>query len=748
MAAVASLGVVLAVWHFQQEQQQSVEEEKKKRNARGELPKWSGSSSSSSNNAIRSNHTTSSSSSSSLSPRSSNHDDTRTIIGSRIIPEEESSIPVTPPLSLHGEELDNSKTPVISNTTLSTLLEGSETIRALPKVSTNNNSEQETVQRIVDTTRTNTTTNTKISAPAAPTIPPASPPLQQPRLATLAPFDLHQALADSQRKIETTAKSIRPFCGDGVHRRRHHHHESPHHKLRLQACTSPEEAQGYRSRFTLQLVFDQPTSTSSIITTTTQSSPTQSSSLSSSPLLKYAIRQNGQPVLLPGNGDVYHVALPALQDLMQTLLQELNQRPQQYSLLLLPNLTSISFASSWDPSRTRLVTLHYNNDDGGGGGDHDESSSSSSLQGVFGKDSHPEQDAESALELSSSPSSIWIAQAEQLRKACGATLISGRVKRRVLRTPVPQQQQQQQQHVVRIAATGTDDDDNKENNSERQWIESEIGTEDELLLQGHSGWKVSSLPATNNNTSSSLTTRSPRDDPEITKKDHRHDDDDYVDGQVVRLFKPEGAFCHANAHVMYRALSWILSRLSCIRLRHGFDSHVRLLELYCGCGAHTIPIAKTGLVSQIVAIEWDERLVLACQRNLIQNQLLLYQQQEPQQEQPQDDDDNNNINTMVRVLAQDAAKWASSTLRQQEQEQFDVLLVDPPRQGLDESVTALALNPNSEIQDILYISCGKEALLRDLTVLTKEQFGIVDCTLLDLFPGTDSVESLMHLRRL
>ena len=75
---------------------------------------------------------------------------------------------------------------------------------------------------------------------------------------------------------------------------------------------------------------------------------------------------------------------------------------------------------------------------------------------------------------------------------------------------------------------------------------------------------------------------------------------------------------------------------------------------------------------------------------------------------------------------------------------FDVLLVDPPRQGLDEQVIKLATTSN--IKNLLYVSCGRHALKRDLALLDKV-FEIVDILLTDLFPRTDSVETLTHLRR-
>ena len=45
------------------------------------------------------------------------------------------------------------------------------------------------------------------------------------------------------------------------------------------------------------------------------------------------------------------------------------------------------------------------------------------------------------------------------------------------------------------------------------------------------------------------------------------------------------------------------------------------MEMYCGCGAHTLPIAKSGLVDEVVAVEMDGRLAKACLRNCVNNGL-------------------------------------------------------------------------------------------------------------------------------
>ena len=433
----------------------------------------------------------------------------------------------------------------------------------------------------------------------------------------IPPFNLDHALQHSKQKLEETASFLRPFC------------QGASHHLKTEPCTCKEEAQGYRCRFTLQVICQ--------LREQRHGEPDHHGHHQW--ILKFAIRKNREPIALQDGGDSYHIATPALRELMSTLINELNEKPDHYSLLT-TNLTSVSFLSSWDPSRTRLVTLHYD-------------------VAVDGQQDRV----------------LWIAQADALRDKCRATVISGRAKRMLLRTSA--------QEV-------------------REGEESEVGTDDHILLQEHLGWKVSAHS------------------PSSTLKD--------TEGHVVHLFKPEGAFCHPNANVMYRALSWILSRLASIRLRHGFNYQVRMLELYCGCGAHTVPLARSGLVSDLVAVEMDDRLVEACRRNI----------------------QDNGLEAVASVVSADATKWVASMKQKSSSEKdktFDVLLVDPPRQGLDSKVLTFAVNESNKINDIIYISCGREALVRDLGVL-KSHFEPANCTLLDLFPGTDSVESLVHLRRL
>lgn len=72
-----------------------------------------------------------------------------------------------------------------------------------------------------------------------------------------------------------------------------------------------------------------------------------------------------------------------------------------------------------------------------------------------------------------------------------------------------------------------------------------------------------------------------------------------------------------------------------------------------------------------------------------------------------------------------------------------VILVDPPRKGLDDPV-AKALNGTSNAQTLVYVSCGFAALERDLKLLTRWKVDHAQGHV--LFPGSDAIETLVFLK--
>lgn len=75
----------------------------------------------------------------------------------------------------------------------------------------------------------------------------------------------------------------------------------------------------------------------------------------------------------------------------------------------------------------------------------------------------------------------------------------------------------------------------------------------------------------------------------------------------------------------------------------------------------------------------------------------------------------------------------------------DLIVVDPPRTGLGtEACAALAeIAPPA----MVYVSCDPATLARDLRALAASQYAIESVTLVDLFPQTFHIETVVHLRR-
>ena len=122
----------------------------------------------------------------------------------------------------------------------------------------------------------------------------------------------------SARKLEETAASLRRALSHG----------QDVFPCRVQPSTD-SEAQGYRCRCSFQIV------------------------TSNDGDLRYAVRENGKAVVI----DNFGIANWKIQQAMQDLLASLRQ---DASHVLIANLTSATFVTSWNPSRTCLVTLHYN----------------------------------------------------------------------------------------------------------------------------------------------------------------------------------------------------------------------------------------------------------------------------------------------------------------------------------------------------------------------------------------------------
>jgi len=143
----------------------------------------------------------------------------------------------------------------------------------------------------------------------------------------------------------------------------------------------------------------------------------------------------------------------------------------------------------------------------------------------------------------------------------------------------------------------------------------------------------------------------------------------------------------------------------------------RVLDLYCGNGNLSLPLA--GMIQELVGIEEFPSSIASAVDNARQLRV------------------NNST-----FRCNDADRELKQLLVQQEQ--FDLVLLDPPRAGAAEVVSHLAaLAPKK----IIYVSCDPATLARDLAVLSGAGYQLEEATPLDMFPQTAHLETVVLLTK-
>ena len=150
------------------------------------------------------------------------------------------------------------------------------------------------------------------------------------------------------------------------------------------------------------------------------------------------------------------------------------------------------------------------------------------------------------------------------------------------------------------------------------------------------------------------------------------------------------------------------------KLLNVYLSGDNLLDLYCGVG--TLGLSLKNNFNKIVGIEKIENAILNAKDNAKSNGV-----------------------TNAVFYAGDTAKILSEL-----NEEFDTIIVDPPRSGLNKETIDLILDINPK--KICYVSCDQLTLSRDLKVL-QDKYYISKINVLDMFPNTYHVETVMILER-
>lgn len=192
----------------------------------------------------------------------------------------------------------------------------------------------------------------------------------------------------------------------------------------------------------------------------------------------------------------------------------------------------------------------------------------------------------------------------------------------------------------------------------------------------------------------------------------------YLNG--IAVYQKEAGYINI-ANIKYRVSSQSFFQINTSNIenlyneivRYGdFTSSSKVIDLYCGVGSISLYIAR--YVKEVLGIEIVKSAIIDANENARIN----------------------NINN-VKFICSDVGYIDKELLN------GDILIVDPPRTGIDKK--SIFLINNSGVKKIIYVSCNPMTLVRDVKLLDNYIFSNI--TLADMFPETHHVECVSVLHR-
>ena len=169
------------------------------------------------------------------------------------------------------------------------------------------------------------------------------------------------------------------------------------------------------------------------------------------------------------------------------------------------------------------------------------------------------------------------------------------------------------------------------------------------------------------------------------------------------LSGPAGAFTQANDSVNAALVERVVEFAD--------PADMQVLELFCGIGNFTVALARHA--ASLVALEQHAAAAHACRANLAARGL--------------------------------RARVTEGNANQPPKGRYDVIVLDPPRQGARELFEAS--EQWKKAKRIVYVSCDTATLGRDLRIACGEGFRIDRIAAFDMFPQTAHVENVVRLIR-
>lgn len=190
-------------------------------------------------------------------------------------------------------------------------------------------------------------------------------------------------------------------------------------------------------------------------------------------------------------------------------------------------------------------------------------------------------------------------------------------------------------------------------------------------------------------------------------------------GATYKYRQIEGSFTQPNARVNEQMIGWACERAEAL------DGD--LLELYCGNGNFTVPLARR--FGRVLATEVSKTSIAALQWAINANNA--------------NNIEHARLSAQEMTLALDKVRpFRRLAHIDLDSYKFSTIFVDPPRAGVDAETMALV----QRFEQVLYVSCNPLTLVENLETL-KPTHRIVAAAAFDQFPFTEHLEAAVLLQR-
>ena len=143
----------------------------------------------------------------------------------------------------------------------------------------------------------------------------------------------------------------------------------------------------------------------------------------------------------------------------------------------------------------------------------------------------------------------------------------------------------------------------------------------------------------------------------------------------------------------------------------------RVLDLYCGSGLFSLPIAAAG--ARVLGIEENRQAI-------------------------EDAGVNARLNRIPSSRVRFTAARVEDAVRSASRDPWDAVILDPPRQGCSDDVLEAVFQDMAPPR-VVYVSCNPESLAAELPGIEQCGYRVDEVRAVDMFPHTDHIEAIVRL---